>query len=369
MRRALLASVPLVVGVTILLGGAPAAAGPWINPDGDISEWGIDYANNNWYPLGVPSGAGLAFSVDDDLTHLGSGSGGEWYDIEALYMTLEVEGDTQYLSWCLISSYAGVEAYPYSGQAVGYRNGTAGVAIEYPYRRHPVVALEFNGSQSWDYGILMAPGHDWQWNAGESGWDMTTSHGLQDQYSSSESHDRQPHPADVGGVTATIQDTPQLWDVNDGWRDAHPNEFGGGAPPAQNPTAHPVDFDVRSSSSNVDLSVNGALAAAYLYREAGYGEPSPPSSGVGGAGQVNASYWWQRDNWVWEGWVEFPMSVVDFTSYSEMSFHYALWCGNNDHQGDHIAYGDFDGDDVPELGTWTLLLCTAAFGGWIRRRK
>ncbi len=333
---------------------APALAAPNITVDGDLSDWGVDVTGaypDDW----LPELTGAAFVLDDDVVHNTYNCGGEWYDIEALYLSLDTDGDTQYLSWALVTSYAGAEP-PESqaaGDPIGYRNNTYGTNVGYPYRRHPVLALAFNGDP-WSHGIIMAPGYDWEWNTEETATDFTNSRALEDvkRASSDASWDEREDDR-----VPSIADTPQLWAVPEtNWRGAHPLEFG-------NQWDKPIDFDVRSGSGNTDLSVTGDVYAGPLYLE------------DAGSAQNGQTYWKQQDNWVWEGYVEFPKydetsqpNGVTFDAHTTVSFTYGVWCANNHTYGDSVSYGDPD-DDSPELATWMLLGCTAGLGGLIRRRR
>jgi len=314
--------------------------------------------------------------VADDLTHAQGSSGGEWYDIEALYCTIELDQeDNQWLSWALITSYSGRDTYSTAANQRNTGVGTDGSSTNpYPYRRHPVLAIDVNGGTTWQYGVIMAPNHDFKWSGSSLDW--TSSRPLtdtdRDSWDDSWYADRpagtgQNNPvASIGGT-----DDPQLWAVS-AWRDAHPNQFDGTPYNHQNVDAHPVDFDVRSDAPNADITMTSDVYAGSLYLECTYGETYPNS----GPGQVNADTWQQQDNWVWEGYVQIPTTAQDSryginlwtdTNLSDIHYHYALWCGNNDSQADSIGYKATP--PVPEPGTWVLLLASGAIGGWVRRRR
>ncbi len=370
-----------IIAVIAICAG-PATA-QWVTADGDLTEWGLDPSNTgglNW----LSDVNGVAFELDDDTTHRDYWSGGEWYDIEAIYLSLDWNSDGQYIHWAMVTSYGGVDipsnasprpALPSGVSSVAdlrdyyYRDGSGLHYLDYPYRRHPVLALRFNSEVNWTHGIIMAPNYDYDryddtghvYNPAST---FVGSYGLKD-----------PHPdysgnPDAEGAKDNIHDAPQLWAVST-WRDAHPNEFGQGTyHPSHD---HPVDFDV-TNPSNVLLTTGDVWGGAMSSSLQGSAYPHDycnESPQVGGSGAP----WPQADNFVWEGWVPFPTTGesadygVDFDRHTTVSFHYAMYCGNNNTFGDSIVYGAPDGDDSPELGTWALLACTGAFGGLLRRRR
>lgn len=396
--------VVAVVAMTLLLiastANATAPTDRWLTLDANLADWGVDPGSGDWAPDKDLVG-NCIYVLDDDETFAGTGSGGEWYDIEALYVKLENwDTDHQYLSWALVTSYSGVEAWDYNynggwaNNAVASRNGL-NADLDVPYRRHPVLALEFDSTADgvdptlpWQYGLIMAPGHDWTRDGdGNIVWD--TSQGLADPSGAypyiGGSGDSVHHDfghgsgtngyrtydaggADPQGIAGTVADTvasftdtPALYNVPfDEWRNPHPSEF---------PEAGlPVDFDPGNAAN---LGVDGAVIAGladgndgrmtYVETDALQGNGNP------GPGQLG-SPWWQKQNYVWEGWIEFPQAV-DFEVYDIMNFSYREWCGN-DEGGDEITYGGLPPtENSPELGTWALLACTSVLGGLFRRRR
>jgi hypothetical protein len=360
----------LIASVAILaLVVAPARAAP-IVADGDLSEWGVDPGNAKWAPFSAGPGSltNVFWAFDDDTTQAWN-SGAEWYDIEAMYISLDVVGPTQYLSWAMITSYPGMEA---DSSAVSYRNNTAGESgVEYAYRRHPVLALQFNKTVAdpFQYGIIMAPNSE--------------GHPLDDIHQAS--NDAWWIGGDVGTGRAAINtDTPELYDVDiehgdirGTWRNGSTRGFGDAK--YDYDTRKPVDFDPNSGTTSL-VSSNGSVFAGRmsgLTNMTNYTEPNKPQDVVGGnntapqevrqTAQAEGLGWYQYDNFVWEGTIEFPKTEVMFSDYTDFSFFCATWCTNNDTYGDGIQYEA--PPPVPELGTWALLLATGALGGWVRRRR
>lgn len=363
-----------VAVLTLVLTAGPmaVAAGPgWMLADGDLTEWGLDPASGSpWAPPDLnpygsflPENIALAYGFGDDKTTSDWSSGGEFYDIEALAVALSTSGGNQFVSWCLITSYGGVDvpttANPQpAGDPIAYRNG---YGVDFPYRRHPVLALNFGtstatGRDAYDFGVIMAPGHDWQWNENSTtDWNFTSSVGFADSDLGDYDLD---FSASDNGTEETISDTPSLWDVTS-WRAGHPQEFGDDLPGV------PVDFDVRSTSGNTLVAgIESSVWGGPLYLE--------DANKNGGSGQMY-SPWYQRQNWVWEGYASIPTSVLDFAETDAIvdgtwTTTYAMWCTNNHSSGDSLT-GAGPSDPVPEPGTWVLLLATGAFGSWLKRRR
>ena len=361
----------LIASVTILaLAVAPAMAAPgWLSLDGSLSgDWGVD-----WGLDGVPSnpaewapGPGVWFVPGDDVV-TASNSGGEWYDIEALYLRLDkVDASTQYLSWALVTSYAGNEAHsPYNATRDTPYTGANGTT--YPYRRNPVLALDFNTPDpevpTWDWGLIMASNYDWTWDGSgdlASDFSFANSYGLTDTDEGGWDHwPSFGQTKSSFGTGGNLAAAPELWSVrSDGWRSGRP---GVGFPedPAR---LRPVDFDTRDTG-NSQKSTTGSAVAVGSYTEGTSYSTIPTSMG----GQVpGQSSWLQRSNWVWEGYIEFPVSEFDFDNINTVEVAYGMWCANNHTAGDHV-YGA--NPPTPELSTWALLLATGALGGWVRRRR
>jgi len=267
-----------------------------------------------------------------------------------------------------VTSYAGNEAYasyndtrdqPYTGA-----NGTT-----YPYRRNPVVALDFNTPEtsvpSWDWGLIMASNYDWTWDG--SNFDFTNSKGLTDPLESGWDHDPGSFDPTLSsfGTGTNAAAAPELWNVrSNGWRSGRP----GVGFPEDPPELRPIDFDTRDSG-NTMVSSDGSAVAVLSYLEGSYNSDLPPGS-VDMGGQVPyQSSWHQRNNWVWEGYIKFPVEgdySFDFDTIESVQVHYGMW-GANNHTSDNNVYGAIP--PVPEPGTWVLLLASGAIGGWVRRRR
>ena len=105
--------VAMVAMMLLLLAATANATIPtdrWLTLDANLDEWGVDPANDKWDPVLT----NCIYVLDDDETYAGTTSGGEWYDIEALYLKLENwSEDRQYLSWAMVTSYSGVETWDY----------------------------------------------------------------------------------------------------------------------------------------------------------------------------------------------------------------------------------------------------------------
>jgi len=337
---------------------APAMAAAPINADGDLSEWGLDPGAGaaGWIPTGG-SLTSVHYVLDDDVTTAWD-SGGEWYDIEAMYISLDVVGPNQYLSWAMVTSYPGMETYD---DAVSYRNGAG---VDYAYRRHPVLALRFNDlGGPFQYGIIMAPNSEGQ------ALDDTLQASNDDWYAGTD-----------GDVRGAVSDTPELYDVDiengdirGTWRNGSVAAFGDSSYDWD--TAEPVDFDPSSGTTSL-VSNTGAVFGGRmsgLTNMTDYTEPDLPASNIapqdiiGQDTQAEGEGWNQVDNFVWEGWVEFPASEVTFADWEDFSFFVATWCTNNHTYGNGLQYTA--PPPTPELGTWALLLATGALGGWVRRRR
>ncbi len=69
----------------------------------------------------------------------------------------------------------------------------------------------------------------------------------------------------------------------------------------------------------------------------------------------------------------FRMAFDRALSSPEFNAIHVRQLGPGDEDSEYVAnsFGWYEepGDEVPEPGTWALLLATAAFGGWIKRRK
>ena len=352
----------LIASVAILvLAVAPAFAAAPITADGNLSEWGVDPGNAKWAPFsaGIGSLTNVFWAFDDDTTQAWN-SGREWYDIEAMYISLDVVGPTQYLSWAMVTSYPGMEP---DASAVTYRNG---LGVDYAYLRHPVLALKFNGTLAspFQYGIIMAPNSE--------------GHPLNDVHQAS--NDALWIGGDVGTGRAAINtDTPELYDVDiengniqGTWRNGSTRGFGNAQ--YDYDTRKPVDFDPNSGTTSL-VGSNGSVFAGRMsgltnmtdYTEPNVWSPNTSPQEVRQTYQAEGSGWLEYDNFVWEGTIEFPKTEVMFSDYTDFSFFCATWCTNNDTYGDGITYRL--PPPVPELGTWALLLATGALGGWVRRRR
>ena len=83
--------VVAVVAMTLLFIAATANAevptDRWLTLDANLKDWGVDPGTGDWTPNKDLVG-NCIYALDDDETFAGTRSGGEWYDIEALYIKI-----------------------------------------------------------------------------------------------------------------------------------------------------------------------------------------------------------------------------------------------------------------------------------------
>lgn len=359
----------VVLSILMLL---PFGAAHAINVDGDLSDWGT-WGTSSDGSASFGANSNVQFKSiwgDTDNRITASNSGGEWFDIEGLYVRFS-QPDTShtYLNWAIVTSHPGLEPYYYnssldspSGDAEwrptfgsglnatndgvdggtggnGYLlNGNGPIASErngsnalgrnpsgFQFHRNPVIGLDLDSVAGYEYGLVLANDSVW-------------------------------------GTGAFSNTSPILYSI--------------GSPS----TAWVAGTDFPSQQSMVDFDVNGAgvtqaATNGTCVRVVGYSEEV--------ADQTVASGWRMDYNWYWEGSLDVSNLVtstredgkIDLKSTYTKYAHYALWCGN-DGVADSLT-GEFNGSlyeppGTPELSTWMLLGCTGLFGMWgfgWRRRK
>jgi len=352
-----------VLAVVLVLSLAGAAHA--ITVDGDLSDWGAWTGPSfSAYDLYHPAvGSFTGYNVGDSLVRSTWANennvlttyfaGGEWYDIEGLYVSVThdvIGGVTHsYLNWAIITSYAGMEYgewYPNnwaaadpksngtythgSGPLAGQRDGGAN---GHDYHENPVIGLSFDGdsSASYEWGIVL----------GE-----TTNPTL--------------HQRD-----ASLSTTPTLYKINDAgvwqyWVDSV--DF-----PVQEKA---VDFDEATGGGKVDAKVTGGVGSSVRVWDSAHSEsinPLDPNYMTDYPAQPGHPDAFRMDyTWIWEGSMDVTGSGLSVAGLPVA--HYSMWCGNDG----ILTQGDNYNGPTPELSTWALLGCTGLLGlcsvGWRRRR-
>lgn len=334
----------LAVGIGLLLLGGMAHA---ITVDGDLSDWGNWGAWNSDHS--VFDSTAYAFTANSDVqlqstwstennhhtpatlissgvpwtqTQMDSSSGGEWYDIEGLYIDTTDNGDgTATLSWAIITSDPGM--------APGEAGGSTTYSAERDsggYHRLPVIGLSLDGDVNNGYECALVLGDSSP--VVQSGSD--------------------PGFGDLGTMGATLYSG--LSEAN--WTTGSSDWVRG------SDFLQPVD--VRYSSLTAD---NVVASTGTTLRNEMSGEHPENNRMIYGQ---SAAYWDLAYNYVWEGSITFNASAI--TWGSAVSAGYGMYCGN-----DYVTVSSQEGILIktPELGTWALLSCSLVglFGmGWRRRR-
>ena len=361
----------VVVALVISLGLVTQAFA--ITADGHLDEWGValsstmtstgDYlhsgADAGWQA--TPPVTWQTGTDEDDTTTLGSGSGGEWYDIEGLYINMQFNSDRDRLTgiqWALVTSYNGYD-HPGNQRQWWTANGAewippAGAWAANSYRGQPVIAIDLNNDVPLIPDTLGTPGdrlHNWDMGlmlADDTEVAIpTTDAGLTQQM-----------------YTATLYNTQ-----NAVWRGA--DNVAGFASIA---TLRPVDFDAASTPVIATQPTAGSwFGEAY---ETGdgvnlsntkYTEDAKLSKPIS-YHQIYPNYWTQSKNYVWEGEIQLSgpgWYVGQIPTDWAPSITYGMWCMND--IGSGTGYGI---PSVPEPASMALLgLATVAVGGAIKRRK
>ncbi len=326
-------------------GNAASVTEPW---RGEIEAWapkvqgGSDQIDLAAYRWGDYTADDLNSAQLHPVVGRGSeGAGGEFFDIEALYLDFEWSGKTiTTINWALVTSWNGD---PNSDGTTwdSYTGDWAGKG-----RFAPHIALDFDGVRDgltgWDYGLVLGA---------DAGHDFTTV----DTDSDGEAELQASFDVDTYGTGAF---EPRLYDTHDitWWRGPSAGETW--------QDKGPYAFD---TSGLVGAAGEGYFGWAYTggtgftkYTESP-NEPrqlrgSPPvASGDG------AEIGYQAYNWVWEGSIS-GLSITPSSDRSKWAAYNTLHCGND------AVFGEAP-PSVPEPSSMALLaLAVGGLGAAVRRR-
>jgi len=352
-----------VVGIGLLLVGGVAHA---ISVDGNITDWGtwsgyagggftasstVDFAttwgsaegNNSHNPQSsVPAGYGTP--------RTNANSGGEWFDIEGLYVDITQKDGSTYLNWAVITSDAGLTpdnpCPSYSGtqwgagewngelnDVVSVGTGTIaqhrdGAVNGHAYSRNPVIGLNLDGDADRELALVLDDGNTALLNgSGQVATGFT-------------------------GRTAALYKVKNQEAWTNSWYDG--TDF-----------KYQTKVDINKSATMVDRLAQTTNNGRVLFDT----EPA-----AGAAGGMMSGWMPQRYNFVWEGSMDITSLlgtgvVLDATANSKQ-VSYGLFCGNDFVTAERS--GEFFTDPpTPELSTWALLGCTGLMGlfGVGRRRR
>jgi len=343
----------------------PAGWGHWASPGpGGAKDYQfvLDRQNVEWQ---------TNWATTNNHSTADYNSGGEWYDIEGLYLDMYQESGQTYLSWLLVTGYSGLEVNEWTdfanwdlqkgaAQSVNHSTTYANIrdhADPYPqgggtptnpnptqwaYRSNPVISMDLGGTNQW---ALI----------------LDTSENVND-------------PNQWGGRPDDFTTTAGLYDVTDttkwvGWIAPPYNEYGATVP-----------------ASDIDIKTNGTGAAT----AAATTTTSQKSLATDRSGLTDVQWgsdqafdtakildgWPNPDmyyNWYWSG----TMNVTGVSGFVPggpgTAVHYALWCGNDAVNATWTPGLDEEHslETTPELSSSALLLFGALpIGlGWWRRRK
>lgn len=269
-------------------------------------------------------------------------SGGEWYDVEGLYMDVAKRGSSTYLEWLMVSSYTGLEPGEWtpssnwngsagnagtissgSGYYANMRNGNN--SLPWVFRSNPVIAIDLNDAQgsSYNYGLVLDTSEQCNVPNQTAGtpYDITTSAGLY----------HVPSAAD--------------------WIYPDPGDFPLDGPSDLNTTALGAPL-VTSGVGLPNTSGNGFSVKRFVDQVQ---EPN------GWTDPVDLAYWPQAYNWYWEGAINITGTsfLSQLQSSTASSAHYTMWCANdyvNLSDPGQYQMTDLTGSTTPELSSGVLLI-------------
>lgn len=375
----------VVVALLISLGLTTHAFA--FSADGALDDWGLTDGSSNgltdnygdpgtgygpWNPTLSPAGnttvslvanAQGAFKEDDRYF---PGSGGESYDIEAMYIDLTRSGNNVTdIYWAVVTSWNG-DLADASGNWVG-----AG------YHFQPYIAIDLGMGNPVKYGPGLPETGGALWS---TGWDIGLVLGSNSDFTVTDdpsSGGSTAYKKIVNVEGASIAPTATAYNTDTTmWR--------GGGSPGGNAGYAPIDFtdantpsdtwgDTTGGSSYFGMAFNGTGSTTYADPTKWYKERA-----IKKTNQVDADWglrkdykdasnnWWGY-NWVWEGSMHLtnPIPVATGPSSSWQAY-YGQWCAND--YGKVITTGPTT--LVPEPASMALLaLATVAVGGAIKRRK
>lgn len=332
-------------------------------------EWATVWGNNESYSF-----TGMNNQISTTLLNPNypnkkiSWSGGEWYDIEGLYMDLWTDdGGAARLDWLLITSYPGLEAGEWTPPApgsgwTGTQTGSGTITPEangsptnawyrdhgqpqgytgtWDYRSNPVIAINVGGDAAgYEWALVLDDSEKANAN-GQSGkpWDITT--------------------------------TAALYKVTDSakwknWIAPDQREF---------PAGVIADVDTQGMSPTATGTSVKNLALDHYESTDGTKYPQmTKDDGTISNGNYGVNYWPQYYNWYWTGSIDLTAAVASgaFTlpaSSTPTSVHYAMWCAND--VIDLKGTGYTANPDTPELPAGALVLLGMIPAGlaWWRRK-
>jgi len=352
-----------VVGIGLLLVGGTAQAftsGGVAN--GDLSTWGtwngyagggfsasstVDFATTWSSPNGNNSHNPQSY-VPSGTPRTDANSGGEWFDIEGLYVDVTQKNGSTYLNWAVITSDAGLTpdnpCPSYSGtqwgagewngelnDVVSVGTGTIaqhrdGAVNGHTYSRNPVIGLNLDGDTDRELALVLDNSNSALLNG--SGQVATA----------------------WTGTTASLYkvNSEAAWLTS--WYDGTDFKY-----------QTKVDIDKSQATILKSTTNNG--------RKQFYDEPA-----AGATGGMMAGWMPQKYNFVWEGSMDITSllgtGVVLASATSTKTVTYGLFCGNDFVTAD-CSKEFFTDPPTPELSTWALLGCTGLMGlfGVGRRRR
>jgi len=319
-----------VVGIGFVVFGGVAQA---ITVDGNIGngEWGSwgTSTDPNAYVFNANPGVDFQSVWDQQNNHhapairrgggpwdgptMDAGSGGEWFDIEGLYLNFATAGTQTTLSWAIVTSDPGLAPDEWNtnldpNDVVNGRGTYAGVRNANSLHRNPVIGLNLDGVGASEYALVL---DDMGTNVLGQHWGTGS----------------------LGSQSAPLAATLYCDLTSGDWLQG-------------------TDF-----LHSVDIRMTADLVANHV---AGTGSTVRGMAPNNETTQMGAGYWHMPYNYVWEG----SMVVSDLIGVApNATASYGMYCGN-DYVVDHPT-------PTPELSTWALLGCSllGLFGtGWRRRR-
>lgn len=344
-----------------------------------ISTWGKWDGTNNANNFTLTRANVEWKASENNTTTAQAGSGGEWFDIEHLFVDVVTKRDVitgfdeTYLEWLLITSYPGVEPTwtnsdgewipnwnwdgvvdgagddyagqlrPGNGRNAGLRDNRTppGNSTNWAYRQNPVLAFDLYDT---DETSTSGPIFDWALVLDSS--EAENQSGL---WSGT------PYDITTQAALYRVKNVANFVE----WVPPEPTQF---------PQAKISDLN----SSNIADSDKWTMGTS-IKRFADERTEAPDA-------QTYPNYWRMDFNWYWTGSMQLtdnagliddlmPMENPDaFDPSGQTSVHYAMWCGNDYIDASANGYSD---EETPELSSGMLLLLGALPVGlaWRRRRR